>query len=105
MSSDQIVLERIVLFSGAAAGVALGLIDSRPSFDDTGVMAAAILVVAFLLGALSPRRPWAIALAVGTWIPLFGILGTRNYGSVLALAFAFAGAYGGSLLRRVILPV
>src|SRR5690349_7284256 len=94
----------LVLLFGAAAGLGLAYVDSRPSWDDTGVMAGALLLVAFLLGAVAPRRPWATALAVGIWIPLFGILGSRNYGSLLALAFAFAGAYAGSLLRRAMLP-
>ena len=104
MAAAQIVVQRIVLLSGAAAGFALGFIDSRPGWDDTGVMAGALLLVTFVLGALAPQRPWAIALAVGIWIPLFGILATRNYGSLLALAFAFAGAYAGSLLRRAMSP-
>ena len=104
MSAPESILERLVLFSAVAVGLALGYIDSRPGWDDTGVMAFALLVAAFVLGALAPRRPWAIALAVGIWIPLFGIIGGRNYGAALALAFALAGAYAGSLFRRVILP-
>lgn len=94
----------LVLFVGTAAGLGLAYVDSRPSWDDTGVMAGALLVVAFVLGAVAPRRPWVTALAVGIWIPLFGILGSRNYGSLLALAFAVAGAYAGSLLRRAMPP-
>ena len=104
MSTQQIVVQRLVLLGGMAAGVAFGFIDSRPGWDDTGVMAGAVLLVALTLGALAPQRPWAAALAVGIWIPLFGILTSRNYGSVLALAFAFAGAYAGSLLRRAMSP-
>ena len=104
MSTQQIVVQRLVLLCGVAAGIALGYIDSRPGWDDTGVMAGTLLLVTFLLGALAPHRPWAIALAVGIWIPLFGILASRNYGSLLALAFALAGAYAGSLLRRAMSP-
>ena len=95
-------MQRLVLLSGLAVGVLLGYIDSRPSWDDTGVTAVALLVVTLLLGALAPQRPWATALCVGLWIPLFGILARANYGSLLALAFAFGGAYGGMLLRRAI---
>ena len=50
-------------------------------------------------------RPWATALLVGVWIPLFGILAGANYGSLLALAFAFAGAYAGMFLRRAVVHV
>jgi hypothetical protein len=105
MPAPEAILERLVLFGAVAVGLALGYVDSRPSWDDTGVTAGALILAALLLGALAPRRPWAVALAVGSWIPLFGIVGSRNYGSLLALAVAFAGASAGSLLRRVILPV
>ncbi|HKN66501.1 MAG TPA: hypothetical protein VJW73_09505 [Gemmatimonadaceae bacterium] len=105
MSAHQAVLDRVVLFSAVAAGVAIALVDSQPSWDDTGVTAGALLILAFILGALAPRRPWIIALAVGVWIPIFGILARGNYGSLLALAVAVAGAYAGALLRRVMLPV
>ena len=104
MLAQPTVVQRVVLLCGVVAGVTLGFIDSRPGWDDTGVMAGTLLLVAFLLGALAPRRPWTIALAVGIWIPLFGILATRNYGSLLALAFAFAGAYAGSLVRGAMSP-
>ena len=105
MPATESILERLVLFGAVAVGLALAYVDSRPSWDDTGVTAGALLLAAFLLAALAPRRPWVVALAVGIWIPLFGIVGRGNYGSLLALVVAFAGAYAGSLLRRVILPV
>jgi len=105
MSAPVVVVQRLAILAGLLAGVALAFIDSRPSWDDTGVTAGALLLVTFLLGTVAPQRPWATALAVGIWIPLFGILGSANYGSLLALAFAFAGAYAGSLLRRAMLPV
>lgn len=104
MSVPRMVVSRLILFCGVVAGVTFGFIDSRPSWDDTGVMAGALLIVTLVVSALAPRRPWATALAIGIWIPLFDIAGSRNYGSLLALAFAFAGAYAGSLLRRAMLP-
>jgi len=104
MSAHPTVVQRLVVLCGVAAGIALGYIDSRPSWDDTGVMAGALLLVSLVLGALTPQRPWLAALAVGIWIPLFGILHSANYGSLLALAIAFAGAYAGALLRRAMLP-
>lgn len=104
MSPHRIDLQLLVLLCGVGLGVAIGFIDSRPSWDDTGVTAGALLLVTLLLGAVAPQRPWATALAVGIWIPLFGIVGRGNYGSLLALAFAFVGAYAGALLRRATLP-
>ena len=98
-------MQRIALLAGLTIGIIIGYIDSRPTWDDTGVTAVAILATSLVLGALAPERPWATALVVGVWIPLFGILTRANYGSLLALAFAFAGAYAGMLLRRAIVPV
>ena len=94
-------MQRFVLPVALAVGIMLAYVDSRPSWDDTGVMAFAVLGAAFVLGALAPHRPWAIALAIGAWIPLLGIATHANYASLLALVFAFGGAYDGSLFRRV----
>jgi len=98
-------MQRLVLLAGLVVGIILGYIDSRPFWDDTGVTAVAIFVSSLVVGALAPQRPWAAALLVGVWIPLFGILTRANYGSLLALAFAFAGAYAGMFLRRALVRV
>ena len=98
-------MQRLVLLAALTAGIMIGYIDSRPTWDDTGVTAAALFATSLVLGALAPQRPWATALLVGAWIPLFGILMHANYGSLLALAFAFAGAYAGMLLRRALVPI
>src|SRR5262249_8715976 len=81
-------------------GACITYVDSRPHWDDSGITALAICVVTALFGFASPRWAWVWALAVGAWIPLFGVLRAGNYGSLLALVFAFAGAYGGMLLRK-----
>jgi hypothetical protein len=59
-----------------------------------------LFIVTATLGALAPRRPWVWALCVGAWVPIFDIATRSNYGSLMALGFAFAGAYGGMWLRR-----
>lgn len=94
-------MQRILLVVALGLGLAITYVDSRPNWDDTGVTAAAILVSCGLLGALGPKQPWLWALAVGLWIPLFGIVRAQNFGSLLALAIAFAGAYAGMALRRI----
>ena len=81
-------------------GACIAYVDSRPTWDDSGVTAGAVFLVAAAFGFASPRWPWVWAIALGVWIPLLGILGAGNYGSLLALLFAFAGAYGGMLLRK-----
>jgi hypothetical protein len=95
-------VEMTALVVGLGLGGVITYVDSSPGWDDTGVTAAAILACCGLLGAVAPRRPWLLALAVGAWIPLLGIVLTRNYGSLLALVFAFGGAYAGMAIRRTV---
>jgi hypothetical protein len=92
------------LLLGIAIGIGLlaAYVDNQPNWDDTAVMALGILVAAGLLSLIEPRYPWLWALAVGIWIPLFGIALARNFGSLLAMAFALAGAYAGMAFRKVI---
>ncbi len=93
-----------VLAAAAAVGVAIAWVDSRPNWDDTGISAGALLLSSAVFGAAAPRTPWLWALAVGLWIPLFGILRDHNYSVILVLAFTFAGAYIGAGLRRLFAP-
>jgi hypothetical protein len=85
-------------------GFAIACVDSSPGWDDTGVSAAAVLGISGLFGSLYPDRPWFWALAVGAWIPAYGILRELNFATLLALVFSFAGAYAGALLRRRFAP-
>lgn len=91
-----------------SAAIGLGLliawVDNRPTWDDAGITAGMVFLTTALFGALRPARPWVWALAVGAWIPFFGIALHHNAGSLLALAPAFLGAYAGSLTRRAISP-
>jgi len=83
-----------------AMGLIIAWIDSRPNWDDTGISVLMILIAASICGYFADQRPWLIALAVSVWIPLNGIIGTHNYGGLLALAPGFIGAYAGYLARR-----
>jgi uncharacterized membrane protein (DUF441 family) len=96
-------MQKTLLVAAIAFGILIGYMDSRPSFDDTGITAGVILLTTAVLGAVAPARPWVWALAVGVWVPLFEIYAASNYGSLLALAFAFAGAYAGMVARRVLI--
>lgn len=97
-------MSKVLLAVALAAGALIAYADSRPGWDDTGVTALALLVSCCLLSAAAPRRPWLWALAVGLWVPAAGVLLAHNFGSLLALAFAFAGAYGGLALRKALMP-
>jgi prepilin signal peptidase PulO-like enzyme (type II secretory pathway) len=97
-------LDAVLLPTAIVIGLAITWVDSRPTWDDTGITVGAILLVCTCLGGVAPQRAWRWAPAVGAWIPLHGILISHNYGSVLALAPAFLGAYAGAGVRRVIDP-
>lgn len=90
----------LVFAMALAAGLLFAYVDSRPTWDDAGVMAMAILLASGILAAIAPSRPWLLALAVGIWIPLHGVIFSHAYGSILALLFAFAGAYIGAGVHR-----
>lgn len=92
-------MQNLLLAVAVLAGLFSAYVDSRPNWDDTGILAFGILIVSGLITLLGYRRPWIIALAVGIWIPLHDILVAHNYGSILALVFAFIGAYGGWLVH------
>jgi hypothetical protein len=85
-------------------GYFFAYIDSRPQFDDTGVLAVSILITSAIFGAIYPRRPWLWAFAVGIWVPLHNWIHNGSFASILALAFALAGAYLGGALTKLRAP-
>ncbi len=93
------VMQKILIGIAAIAGLFSLYVDTRPNWDDTGVLAMGILFVCGLLALIGFQRPWLLALVVGVWIPLHGILIARNYGSIIALIIAFIGAYAGWVVR------
>jgi hypothetical protein len=92
-------MQRRLFVVALAMGGLVAYVDSRPTWDDTGVTAAALLVMAGVLGFLGPARPWLWALALGVWIPLLAVVRTQNYVAVLALVVAFVGSYVGAAIR------
>jgi len=88
-------MQKILTMIAILAGLFFAYVDSRPTWDDTGVLAGAILFTCGLIALIGYSHPWLLALAVGAWIPLRGIFITHNYGSILALVIAFVGAYAG----------
>jgi hypothetical protein len=91
---------KILLPVAVFLGLSIAYVDSQPNWDDTGITALALLLSCGVLGALGPERPWLWALSVGGWIPAYGIASSRNFGSLLALVFAFVGAYAGMGARK-----
>jgi hypothetical protein len=97
-------IEKLLILVAIILGHIFAYIDSRPTWDDTGVLAVSIAIVCAVLSYLYPRRPWIWALAVGVWIPLHNLIHNGNVGSILALVFAAAGAYLGAWLRNSFAP-
>ncbi len=94
-------LDAAVIALALVAGCAIGWIDSRPTWDDTGVTVGAIVLGAGLLALVRPRAWWAVALAIGLPVPAFDLVLRGGLASAVALVFAFAAAAAGMLLGRV----
>jgi hypothetical protein len=93
---------RVLLVLAGFAGVAVAYVDSRPTWDDTGVTAGAMFLFAAVLGLLGPQRPWLWALTVGAGVPAYAVLRKPAVGTLMLLAvlvFPFAGAYLGRVVR------
>lgn len=80
-----------------AAGLGIAWADSRPTWDDTGVTAAAIVSAAGL-AALAGVRPWLAPVLVAAPVVLAEISG--GFGVLLAIPFACAGGFAGAFVRR-----
>jgi hypothetical protein len=95
---------QLLLLCAITLGMAIAWVDSRPSWDDTGITVGTLFLVCAILGVVSPKQAWQWALAVGIWIPLYGVLWAHNYGCLIALIPAFLGAYLGAGLRSLAFP-
>jgi hypothetical protein len=88
------------LILSVVLGIAIAWMDTSPGWDDTGISVFLILGAAVLCGFLAGKKPWLIALFVSIWVPFFNILTTHNFGSLIALAPGFIGAYCGWLIGK-----
>ena len=91
----------IVLGFAVLLGNLIAWMDSRPGWDDTGITAGTILLVSAIATVVQPKRPWLTALCVGAWVPIWDFVIHHNYGSIIALAIAFVGAYAGFFVRKL----
>jgi hypothetical protein len=91
----------ILLVVTLVIGFVIGWIDSGPTWDDTGITVSVVFGTALVAGILMRRFAWVWALAIGIWTPMLNIVRNDEYESLVALAFAFAGAYVGVVLRKV----
>jgi hypothetical protein len=79
------------------AGLAIAWVDTRPRWDDTGITAGALAIVA-AMGSLARVPPWLVAALVAGPILVAELSG--GTGVLLAIPFALAGAYAGAFVRR-----
>jgi hypothetical protein len=93
------VMQSILLAVAVLAGLFSAWVDSRPNWDDTGILVVGLLLVSGLLTLLGGSRPWLIALAVGIWIPLHAIYLSHDLRMLVVLLIPFIGAYTGWAVR------
>jgi hypothetical protein len=99
------MLNRVVVMLACVAGLLIAFVDSRPTWDDAGVTAFAMLLAAGVFGMITPARPWRWALAVGIWIPLYAFVrhpAASTLPMAIVLIFPLVGAYVGMALRRLL---
>jgi TctA family transporter len=94
----------------AVCGIGTGWADVV--IDDLLFTALLALSSCILLGMLRPRWPWRWVMLVGVFIPLTELAAylirtvkpsrAQIYGSFLTFLPGIAGAYGGSVMRRVV---
>ncbi|MGZ7077529.1 MAG: hypothetical protein ACXVJL_16140 [Candidatus Angelobacter sp.] len=93
----------------ALSGIGTGWADVM--VDDLLFTALLVVSACMLLGLLRPRWPWRWVLTVGIFVPLTELAAyvvltvkpsrAQVYGSFLAFLPGIAGAYGGSVMRKV----
>ena len=96
-------------FLAALCGMAAGWADV--AINDLLFTALLVLSACMILGILRPRRPWRWVLTTGAFVPLTELAAyllltvkpsrAQVYGSFLAFLPGVAGAYGGSVVRKV----
>lgn len=97
-------LELPLAVASLATGLVVAWIDSRPSWDDTGVTVGLLLIGSTVAAFVGGRRPWLWALLVGAPLPAVEIVTEGTLAPLIALSFAAVGAAIGWGLRRAIQP-
>jgi hypothetical protein len=92
----------IVLLIANVLGLLIGFIDSRPFWDDTGIIVGLIVISSACLSLVMPRGAWIWALSIGVWVPFWNLVQHHNYSSFISLPIAFIGAYIGVLIYKLV---
>jgi hypothetical protein len=98
--------KRVVVIDVVAAcfcivvGLAIAYVDSRPTWDDSGITVGALLVAAAFAGFAVPYRAWRWGLLLGIWTPVIEIVLYGSIGAFAAPVFGVLAALVGSALRH-----
>jgi hypothetical protein len=87
---------------GFAVGLGIGYMDSRPTWDDTGVTAGAVFLAAVVLAVARPSVFWLTGLAVGLPVLAMNALLNANYGSVIAVGIGLVGSLVGYVVGKLL---
>jgi hypothetical protein len=92
----------LLIILSLAVGLTIGWIDSRPNWNDTGVTVGLIFLSSFLLSLLAEKHFWVIGIIIGICITSFNYILHNNLQSVVSFIIAFAGAYSGAGIKKLI---
>jgi hypothetical protein len=98
-------LNLAALLVALLGGIAIAYVDSRPAWDDTGITAFSMLLLAVVVTLTSSLPAWLVALCVGAWIPGHALAlspSVHTLPMLLVLLFPLAGAWAGSFGRRAL---
>jgi len=73
-------------------GCAIGFVDSRPTWDDTGITVGSIFLASLVLGAARPRSAWLTGLLIGAPVLAFNVALRGGFASAIAVVIALVGA-------------
>jgi hypothetical protein len=94
------IRELTIAAAAVVAGLAIAWVDTRPTWDDTGVTAGALLLAA-ALAAAAGLRWWGAALLVAAPL-LLAELRSLGAGVSVSLVFTAAGSLIGAGFGRIV---
>ncbi len=87
---------------GFFVGLGIGYVDSRPTWDDTGITAGAVFLAAAVLAAVRPSVFWLTGLAVGLPVLAVNVVLHSNYGSAIAVGVSLVGSVLGYVAGKLL---
>jgi hypothetical protein len=99
-SSRSTAADLVYVTVAMACGFAIGYVDSRTTWDDAGITAAAVATTAGLLSVLRPRVWWSIGLVAGLPVLVFNVSLHGNWGAAMAIVISVVAAAIGGLIGR-----